>query len=293
MLSTILVEQERAVATAGDNDVAGATLLELLRIGQAVLGRLGHGVRLEDAADLVVVGLNEEGMSLDGLHEELAGRIDHKLDATTGETGHDLVVHVLGQGIGNGARKDEGVTGLQDVHAVEKLVDLLLRNLGAHAVDHGHDDAVELDVDARVATIQLHEVAGNARILELVDEVLASEARDNAHCHIDYVKLVEKRGDVNAVATAVELLARRTVGVAHIQREGVHHVVERGVQGHGVNQRKLLPAGYLGKVQYAAIGQRGRWNRSHPANPTQRLRRRNLTPSVPYRNLTPTYKTRS
>ena len=227
MLRSVLVEKQRADAAARDDDVTGTAVLELVRVGHALLGRLD--VHVEDATYLMVVGLDEEGVCLDGLHEELAGSVDDELDSTSAKPLHDLNVHVLGKRAGDGAGEHEGVARIDDIHALEELVDLLLRDLRAHAVDHRHDDAVELDVDTREATVELDEVARDAVLLELADEVVTGEARHDAHCDVDDVELVEKRGDVDAVSTAVELFVRRPVREAHVQRQWVHDIIKGGV----------------------------------------------------------------
>ena len=179
-------------------------------------------------------------MRLERLHEKLPGRIHDVLDAAAIEAVHDLGVHVLGKRVGDGPRKHQHVAFAYDIHAVEQLLDLLLGDLGAVAVDHGHDGARELDVDAREALLETDEVAGDALVLKGLDEVIAGEATDNTHGDVHNVELVEQRGDVDAVATAVELLARGSVGEAHVEREGGHDVVNRGVERDGINQGKLL-----------------------------------------------------
>ena len=184
-------------------------------------------------------------MRLEGLHQELAGGVHDELDAAPAEAAHDLHVHILGQGVGDRAREDERVVGADDVHALEQLVDLLLGDLGAHAVDHRHDDAVELDVDAGVAAVEDDEVARDALLLQAPEEVVAGEAGGDAHRDAGDVELVEQGRDVDAVAAAVQLLVRGPVGKAHVQRQRVHDVVKGGVQRHCVNQRALLPTGRL------------------------------------------------
>ena len=191
----------------------------------------------------MVVGLDEERVHLERLHEQLAGSVNHKLDAAATEAPHDLGVHVLGQRAGDGAREDERVAGTYDIHATQELVDLLLGNLGAHAVDHRHDDAVELDVDAGVAAVEKNEVARHALLLKATKQVVPRKARCDAHGDAGHVELVQKRGDVDAVSAAVKLLGRGAVRESHVERQGVHDIVEGGVQRHCVNQRALLPAG--------------------------------------------------
>ena len=128
--------------------------------------------------------------------------------------------------------------------ALEELVNLLLGNLGTHAVDHGHDDAVELDVDAGEPVVKHHEVGRDPRLLERVDQVLPREARGDAKGNIEHLELVEEGGDVDAVPTTVDLLARRTVGEAHVERQGMHDVVDGRVQRDGINQLELLSPKY-------------------------------------------------
>ena len=223
----------------GDDDVLGPALVQLLGKGQALLG--GLGTRIEDAADLVVVGLDEEGPGVERLEQERTGRVDDEADAAAPEAPDDDVVHVLRQRLGDGSRQDERVALADVVDALEELVDLLLADAGAHAVDHGHDDAVELHVDAREAMVQANEVGRDAALLERLDEIVAREACDNAKGHVHHLELVQQRGDVNAVAAAVQLFARGPVGEAHVERERMHDVIDGGVQRDGIYQRKLLP----------------------------------------------------
>jgi len=116
VLLAVLVKEQRADAAARDDDVARTTVLELVRIGHALLR--GLDVHVEDATDLVVVGLDEKRVGLDGLHEELARGIDHELDAPATQAVHNLVVHGLGERTGNGTGEHEGVTRVDDVHAL-------------------------------------------------------------------------------------------------------------------------------------------------------------------------------
>ena len=227
------------MAATGDQDVDRAALVQDAGVGKALLRGLGLGAK--QAADLVVVGLDEEGLGGKRAKQQGAGGIDDEADATARQAMHDHVVGGVGQAGGNGAGEHDRVTLARDLQAVEKLLELALGNLGAHAVDDGHDDAVELDVDARVALVQAHEVRGDALVLQGVDEVVAGEATADAHGGVGNAQLVEDSGDVDAVAAAVHFLARGAVGESHVERQRVHDVVDGGVQRYGVNQQWLLP----------------------------------------------------
>ena len=85
-----------------------------------------------------------------GLQKQVAGGVDDEADTSTLEALHNDVVHALGKRLGDGAREHERIPLADVVDALKQLVDLLLGDLGPHAVDHGHDDAVELDVDAGI-----------------------------------------------------------------------------------------------------------------------------------------------
>ena len=213
--------------------------MEQTRVGQALLRGLRGDV--EELAELVVVGLDHEGLRLEGLEQKRARSVDDEADAAAGEAGHDDLIHVIRQALGDGTREDEGVTGLDAVEAAKHLVDLVVRDLGAHAVDDGHHDAVELDVDAREALLEAHEVARDARALKGLENVVTSEAGDDAEADGVNVELVQDAGDIDAVTATTNLFARGTVGEAHVERRGVHHVVDGRVEGNGVNQGALLP----------------------------------------------------
>ena len=208
--------------------------MEHARIGHALLGRLG--VDVEQLAKLVVVGLDHERLGLERLEQQRAGGVDDEADAATGQARHDDLVHVVRQALGDGAREHERVAGLDAVQAAEQLVDLVVGDLGAHAVDDRHHDAVELDVDAREALVQAHEVARDAGGLQRVEDVVTREAGDDAKADRVDVELVEDARDVDAVATATDLLARGAVREAHVERKRVHDVVDGGVKGNGVDQ---------------------------------------------------------
>jgi len=66
-------------------------------------------------------------------------------------------------------------------------------------------------------------------LLELADEIVTRKPSNDAHGHVDHVKLIEERGDVDAVATAVELLGGRPIREAHVQSQRVHDIVKGGV----------------------------------------------------------------
>ena len=180
--------------------------MQFLRKGDTLLGRLGPCVK--DASDLMVVWLDEEGVRGQGLQKQVAGGVDDEAHAPTLEVLHDDVVHALGKRLGYGAREHKRVPLADVVDALKQLVYFLLGDLGPHAVDHGHDDAVELDVDTGETAVKPDEVGGDTIFLHRLDEIVAREARDDAEGDVGDLELVEEGGDVDAVSTTVEFLAR-------------------------------------------------------------------------------------
>jgi hypothetical protein len=144
------------------------------------------------------------------------------------------------QGCRNRAGKDDGVALAEVVDAVKQLVDLGLRNLRTHAIDHGHDNAIELDVDACVALVQADKVAADALLLKPLDQVVARKAGSNAESDVGGIELIEQAADVDAIAAYMNLLLLGPISEAHVERQRVHHVVDCRIEGNGINHHRLL-----------------------------------------------------
>ena len=153
----------------------------------------------------MVVRLDQEWLSLNSLHKQLTRSVNNKLNTATSKLSHKASVDILWKRAWNRTGKNQGVTCANNIHALQQLINLFLWNTWAIAVDHGHNNAVKLDVNAGKTRIQLDKVTWNALALKITQQVFTSKPTDNAHGNGDLIKLIEKRRDVNTITTAVQL----------------------------------------------------------------------------------------
>ena len=233
MDGAVLGDEHGALSRHGDEHVARSELLHLLGVRDDLLARLERNA--VDLAQLVVVGLDEQRLVREDLHEQVARGIDHDVDAAALHAGHDALIHIVGKRRGDGAGDDEDIAGLELVELGVEGFDVLGLDVGADAVDLGLLLGLGLEVDAGHALRDLDEVAGDAELLEHALERDAGEARGEAKGAVGMAEVSEDDRDVHALAAGQDLLVVHAVDLAELQVLEADDVVERGVERYGVD----------------------------------------------------------
>ena len=98
------IEQERTLASEGDDDVARTHLLELAGVLLDVGG--GLDLRVEDLGELQTVGLDQEGVLAQRVDQQLAGRVNGDHDLLILDALEHPLIDIVGTGLGDTARED-------------------------------------------------------------------------------------------------------------------------------------------------------------------------------------------
>ena len=193
-----------------------------------------------DVAQLVVVGLHQERMERQDVHEKVALGVHHNVDAATVEAAHDALIDVGGQHRRHVPSNNEQVTGLKGVELGVERVDVLGRDLGAEAVNRRLLLSLCLHVDAAHALLHLDKVAGGTVGAHARLDLPAGEAGDKAQRRRRMPQVGEHNGDVDPLAPGQDLLVVHAVNLAQAKVIETNDVVERRVERYGVDH-ELLP----------------------------------------------------
>ena len=220
----VFVDEDGALAGHGDEDVDGAHLAEFPGVGDD--GLAGVQLHAEDLTDLVVVGLDEEGVVLEDVEQEVFGGVDDEADAAALECLEDVGVDGAGHALGDAAGENEGVTLLQCIELCHEGVLGVLVDDGAHAVDLGAVDVAEFEIDPGEAVADADEVVFEAHLLHAADQFVSGEARDEAEGGAVDAEVGEDGRDVDALAAGQHLFIDGAVGLAQLEARDGDDVVE-------------------------------------------------------------------
>ena len=234
MLFAVLVDQHSALAAQRDQHVARAHALKLLGVALGVL--LGLDLDAEDLGELLAVRLDEEGLVFQRVDEQLLGRVDDDADILVLYPLEHALVDVVGKGVGDAARDDQGVAVLDAVDLLQQAFKLGFLDMGTLAVDLGLIAGFDLDVDPRDTVFELDEVRDDVVVADAVFDRLAGEARHKAEGGAVESQLGEHAGHVDALAAVVVFLVGGAVGNSCHKLVEPHDVVDRGVEGYCVDQ---------------------------------------------------------
>ena len=237
-MASVFRQEDGAVTGHGDKHIAGALLLQLLGIGDNLL--VSGQLHAEHIPQLVIVGLDEEGMIFEDLQEQPLLGIHHHADALAIQAAHDALVDVIRQGVGNGAGQHQGVALHQLVQLGEKLCLGFFADLGALAVDLRLLVGLDLHIDAGEAVRELHEVVSHAEALQLTLDLLAGEAGQKAQRRGLDAHVAQDDGHIDALAAPQHLLVVHTVDLACGEGIQPHDVVKCRVKSNCINHLRFL-----------------------------------------------------
>ena len=234
----MLVQQQSAVARHAHQHVAGTLLLQGAGGGGDLLVRGEHFAH--DLAQLMVVGLDEEGVVLQHVHQQIAGGVHHGPHTAALQPGQQPLVGVLRQAFRDAARQNEDVVLAQLVQPGFQLLHGAFRDGGARAVQLGLLPGLDLDVDAGHALFQVHEVGAQALGGKAPLQPGTGLTGHEAQGHALAAQLGQHAGHVDALAAQHAVLAVCAVHLAHFQR-GIqpHHIINGRVERYGIDHSSV------------------------------------------------------
>ena len=152
----IFVHQQGTVARHAYQHIASTLLLQGAGRSNDLFVRSQHPAH--DLAQLVVIGLDEEGVVLQHVHQQVAGGIHHSTHAPALQPGQQPLVGILRKACRDAARQNEDIILVQAVQLLFQLLHGALRNVGARAVQLGLLPCLDLDIDAGHALFQMHKI---------------------------------------------------------------------------------------------------------------------------------------
>ena len=151
-----LVQQQGTVARHAHQHIAGTLFLQ----GAGRCRDLFIRVQLfaHDLAQLVVVGLDEEGVVGQHVHQQITGGIHHCAHASALQPRQQPLVDALRQACRDAACQNEDITLGQLVQLGFQLLQRTFRDGRACTVQLGLLPCLDLDIDAGHALFQMHKI---------------------------------------------------------------------------------------------------------------------------------------
>ena len=230
----LLVQQERTVTGHAHQYVPGALFLQGAGGGSDV-GVGGKGAA-HDLTQLMMIGLDEEGVILQHIHQQVAGRVHHRMHTVAFQTGQQTLVGGLGQAGRDAPRQNEDVALGQLIELCFQLLHGALGDVRACAVQLSLLPRLYLDVDAGHALLEVDKVGGDALRGQTPLEPRTRLTSHKAQRRVPAAQLGQHTGHVDALAAQHAVLAFGAVHLAHFQRRvQPHDVVDGRVECHGID----------------------------------------------------------
>ena len=153
---SLLVQQQRTVPGHAHQHIACTLFLQSAGSCHD-LGVTGQHLA-HDLAQLMVVGLDEEGMVGQHIHQQVAGSVHHCAHALALQPRQQPLVDALRQACRDAARQNEDIVLGQLVQLGFQLLQSAFRNGRACAVQLGLLPGLDLDVDSGHTVFQMHKV---------------------------------------------------------------------------------------------------------------------------------------
>ena len=235
---SLLVQQQRTVPCHAHQHVAGALFLQSAGSGHD-LGISGQHLA-HDLTQLMVVGLDEEGVVGQHVHQQVAGGIHHCAHAPALQPRQQPLVDALRQACRNAACQNEDITLGQLVQLGFQLLQRTFRDGRACAVQLGLLPGLDLDIDAGHAVFQMHKVGFQSLRRQTALQPCAGLAGHKAQCHALAAQLRQHAGHVDALAAQHTVLAFGAVHFAHLQRcVQTHNIVDGRIKSNSINHTSV------------------------------------------------------
>ena len=189
----------------------------------------------EHFPQLVVIGLDEERLVRQHLHEQLLGGIHNDIDAPALQPAHDALVNIIRQGIWYAACQHQGIPCLQLVQLGKELCLCLLGDIRSLAVDFRLRLSLDLYIDAGKALRQLHKIALAAELIQLAHDFPAGKACQKAQGCALMAQILQHDGHVDALAAPQHLLILDTIDFTGSKTVQTDNIIKSRIKGNCVN----------------------------------------------------------
>ena len=231
---SLLVQQQRSVPGHAHQHVARALFLQSAGSCHD-LGVSGQHLAY-DLAQLMVVGLDEEGVVGQHIHQQVAGGIHHRAHALALQPRQQPLVDALRQACRDAACQNEDIPLGQLIQLGFQLLQGTFRDGRTCAVQLGLLPCLDLDIDAGHTVFQMHKVGLEPLCSQTTLQPCAGLTGHKAQRHALAAQLRQHAGHVDALAAQHAILALGAVHCAHLQRcVQTHNVVDGRVKSNGVD----------------------------------------------------------
>ena len=238
MHAAIFGNKHGALTGHGDKNIPGAPLLKPTGVrNNSFPGRQGDPEKLPK---LVIVWLNQERLVAQYIEKQLLCGVHHKGDTLFLKPFHNVAVNRGRHGSGDGACQNQRVLIRQRVQLFVQGIQLRLPNCGANAVNFGAVNGTKLQINAGNALRYGNELGAYSYLGDLTANLLTGEPGDEAESGIFDAQILENNGDIDALAPCRHLLGAGAVRHSQTEILHIHNVVQRGVEGDGVDRGRFL-----------------------------------------------------
>ena len=188
----------------------------------------------------MVVGLDEEGVVGQHVHQQVAGGIYHRTHAPALQPRQQPFVDALRQACRDAARQNEDIPLGQLVQLGFQLLQRTFWDGRACAVQLGLLPGLDFDVDTGHAVFQMHKVGLEPLCCQTALQPCAGLTGHKAQRHALAAQLRQHAGRVDALAAQHAVLTLGAVHFAHLQRcVQTHNIVDGRVKGNGIDHTSV------------------------------------------------------
>ena len=229
----VLVQKDRAHAGHGYQNIDGAHFLELFRVGYNGFSCLEF--HSEDLTDLVMVGLDQEGVILQDIEQKILCRINDKTDSAALKRLENIGIDCSGHALGNAACEYKRVSFFESLELCHQSVLSGLIDHGPHAVDLSAVDIFQLEIDPGEAVPDADEVIFQTHLIHSADQLVTGEAGDKSKSSAVNAKVSEDSGHINALSAGQHLLVDCPVRLSKLEIRNGNNVVQRRIECYCVD----------------------------------------------------------
>ena len=196
----------------------------------------------EDFPQLPAVGLDQEGTAGQRSPQQVPGGVHRREDSPALQPPQDALVDAVRQGLGNGTGQHQHIPLPQHVQLGEQPLQGGGGNVGPLAVDlRLPSPLLDFYVDSGQALLQPDEVRFDAAGPELPVQLPPGEPGQKTQGDIVHPQIPQNDGHVDALPAEPDLAAVGPVGFAGPELPHPNHIVQRRIQGYGINHMTQPP----------------------------------------------------
>ena len=234
----VLIHQQSAVPGHAHQYVPGTLFLQDAGGGGDLCVRFQ--LPAHDLAQLVIVGLDQEGVIGEDVDQQILGGIHHGPHAVALQPCQQPLVGALGKALGDAACQNEDVVRLQGVQLGFQLLHGTFRDAGACAVQLRLGACLDLDVDAGHALGQMDEIGPEPLRGQITLQPGTGLTGHKAQSHALTAQLPEHAGNIDALAAQHAVLPGGAVHLAHLKGPvETDHIINGRIERYSVDHTSV------------------------------------------------------